>query len=167
MYKNIYEYIKKNMDHLHGDFTVAVTDMSEMEPDMLLMTIHPEGKDGETADFYMHADGRERFTKIIGDPMETQSLTFGQAIEAMKKGKKVARTGWNGKGMFLYLVDGSEVPFENLRDSAARFITEKSTGRNAAKICGHIDMKAADGSVVVGWLASQTDMLADDWEIVE
>ena len=66
MYKNIYEYIAKNMDHMHGDFAVAVTDMSEMEPGMLLLTIHPENKDGETADFYMHADGREEHTKFIG-----------------------------------------------------------------------------------------------------
>lgn len=66
MYKNIYEYIAKNMDHFHGDFTVAVTDMSEKEPDLLLLTIHPEGKDGETADFYMYADGREEYTNFIG-----------------------------------------------------------------------------------------------------
>ena len=66
MCNNIYEYIAKNMDHFHGDFTVAVTDMSEKEPGLLLLTIYPTGKDGETADFYMHADGREEYTKFVG-----------------------------------------------------------------------------------------------------
>ena len=157
MYKNIYEYIKKNMDHLHGDFTVAVTDMSEMEPDMLLMTIHPEGKDGETADFYMHADGRERFTKIIGDPMETQSLTFGQAIEAMKAGKKVSRRGWNGKNQHIELA--TRISYMTA-DGVFVNVEHEAIGNNAISFCG-------TSGVQMGWLASQADMLADDWEIVE
>lgn len=60
-YKNIYDYIAKNMDNMHGDFTVSVTDISEKEPDMLLVTIHPADRDGETADFYLYADGREEY----------------------------------------------------------------------------------------------------------
>ena len=59
--KNLYEYLAKNMDGYHGDFTVAVTDMSDMEPDMLMLTIHPTYCDGQTADFLMHVDGREEF----------------------------------------------------------------------------------------------------------
>lgn len=60
--KNLYEYLAKNMDGFHGDFTVAVTDMSDAEPDMLLLTIHPTDRDGQTAEVLMHADGREEFT---------------------------------------------------------------------------------------------------------
>lgn len=94
---------------------------------------------------------------------EKTKLTFGEAIEALKNGKKVARSGWNGKGMFLTLQQGSEVDGSLMRnDNAKNFY-----GDNKVKICPHIDMKAADGSYVVGWLASQTDMLADDWCIVE
>lgn len=157
MYKNVYEYIKKNMDHLHGDFTVAVTDMSEMDPDMLLLTIHPEGKDGETADFYMHSDGRERFTKIIGDPMDTQSLTFGQAIEAMKAGKKVARHGWNGKNQHIELA--TRISYMTAYGVFVN-VEHEAIGNNAISFCG-------TSGVQMGWLASQADMLADDWEIVE
>lgn len=62
-YENIYDYIAKNMVSMHGDFSVSVTDMSEMEPDMLLAVIHPSDSDGETADFYLHADGREEYTE--------------------------------------------------------------------------------------------------------
>ena len=94
-------------------------------------------------------------------------MNFGKALEALKNGKKVARNGWNGKGMFLYMTEGSVVPFENLRGNAAIFVNEQNTRLKEAHICPHIDMKAADGTLVIGWLASQTDMLAEDWEIIE
>ena len=64
-YENIYDYIAKHMESMHGDFTIAVTDVSEKEPDMLLATIHPADRDGDTADFYLHADGREEYTTLI------------------------------------------------------------------------------------------------------
>ena len=88
---------------------------------------------------------------------------FGWALNALKKGKAVARKGWNGKGMFLVFQPGSEVPGNMMRNEPAK----KFYGDSTVKICGHIDMKAADGTYVVGWLASQTDMLAEDWEVVE
>ena len=90
-------------------------------------------------------------------------MNFGQAIENLKQGKKVARKGWNGKGMFITLQNGSEVEGNNMRNEPAK----KYYGDCKAKICPHIDMKAADGSYVVGWLASQTDMLAEDWDIID
>lgn len=97
---------------------------------------------------------------------ESYGLTFGVALELLKKGEKVARIGWNGKGMFLVLTEGSEVTTENMRNEVTREYY-KSVNEDKVKICGHIDMKAADGSMVIGWLASQTDMLAEDWVIVE
>ncbi len=65
MYKNIHEYLKKNMDGFHGDFAVAVTDLSEKEPGAVLVCIHPDGKDGETADFILYPDGREEYTMNV------------------------------------------------------------------------------------------------------
>ncbi|MFJ7841600.1 DUF2829 domain-containing protein [Lysinibacillus sphaericus] len=95
-------------------------------------------------------------------------MNFGQAIEALKSGEKVARQGWNGKRMFLYLVNGQEVPYENMRGEAKNALAKTPANEtNTVFINSHIDMKAADGSVVIGWLASQTDMLSDDWEIVD
>ena len=90
-------------------------------------------------------------------------MDFGKAIETLKQGKAVARKGWNGKGMFLTLQEGSEVDGSLMRNENAK----NFYGEDKVKICPHIDMKAADGSYVVGWLASQTDMLAEDWEIVK
>lgn len=90
-------------------------------------------------------------------------MDFGMAIIALKRGEAVARKGWNGKGMFLTLQNGSEIAGINMRNEPAK----NYYGDSKVKICPHIDMKSADGSYVVGWLASQTDMLAEDWEIVK
>ena len=91
-------------------------------------------------------------------------MTFGLALEALQMGCLVARRGWNGKGMWLALQWGSVISPQQARGGAALGRAEE--GAQAIEICPHIDMRAADGSVVVGWLASQTDMLADDWEVV-
>jgi hypothetical protein len=88
-------------------------------------------------------------------------MTFGLAIETMKKGFKVAREGWNGKGMFIYVQEGSIIT----KDKARNGILAEIEGD--IKINNHIDMKSADGSIVIGWLASQSDMLSEDWFIVE
>lgn len=94
--------------------------------------------------------------------MNEEVFGFDRAINLLKNGMKVARKGWNGKGMFLTLQKGSEVDGFLMRNENAK----NFYGDGKVRICPHIDMKAADGSYVVGWLASQTDMLAEDWEIV-
>ncbi len=109
-----------------------------------------------------------------GRPID--GMTFGQAIEAMKQGKKVARRGWNGKGMWLCipLVDGAkEIPANDILDNPLAVFLGKPNAVHAyhtggtAKVVPYITMKAADGTFVTGWLASQTDMLSEDWTIVE
>lgn len=86
-------------------------------------------------------------------------MDFGQALEVLKNNNLVARKGWNGKGMFLYLVPGST--FAVNREPLLG-IYDEGTKVNYRP---HIDMKTADGSCVP-WVASQTDLLADDWEYV-
>ena len=88
------------------------------------------------------------------------SLNFGQALEALKLGKKVARNGWNEKGMFLFLVSGST--FTVNRPPLLGIYPEGTVISYHA----HIDMKTAD-DMVVPWLASQIDLLTDDWMILE
>ena len=86
------------------------------------------------------------------------AMTFGLAIEALKKGKRVARAGWNGKGMWLALIDGDRwgiggtAPYDV---PGGAHITHAS----------FIGMRTADQKFVP-WLASQTDVLAEDWQIV-
>jgi len=87
-------------------------------------------------------------------------MNFGQAIEALKEGNKVSREGWNGKNMWLILVPGNTV---NMVENTPYY----KAGLRSAKINPHIDMFTATGEMQPGWLASQADMLADDWGIVE
>ena len=86
-------------------------------------------------------------------------MNFGKALEALKAGKKVARRGWNGKGMFLYYVPANR--YTALTEPAKEIMGEDGKVAYGA----YIAMKTAQGNVVP-WLASQTDMLAEDWEIV-
>lgn len=101
-------------------------------------------------------------------------MNFGQALEKLKSGVPVQRAGWNGKGMFVFLTVGREIPkekfmeFKNGNSDAIELATKIGSHKSdTVKICDHIDMLAADGSIVIGWLASQTDMQADDWQTVE
>lgn len=87
-------------------------------------------------------------------------MNFGEALAALKAGKRVARAGWNGKGMFLFLVPGS-----TFKVSRAPLLGIYPEG-TSIDYCPHIDMKTADGKVVP-WLASQTDVLAEDWSVLE
>lgn len=89
---------------------------------------------------------------------ELTQLNIGQAVEAMKRGLRVSRPGWNGKGMFLFLVPGST--FEVNRLPLLGVYPEGT----AIRYNPHIDMRTADGSIVP-WLCSQTDLLATDWYI--
>ena len=96
----------------------------------------------------------------------TDGMTFGLALEALKKGHKVARAGWNGKGMWLSLsgygpriTPAGSFWSENNADHA-----RKQGGQATVLPC--ITMKTADDSILMGWLASQTDMLSDDWLVV-
>jgi len=87
-------------------------------------------------------------------------MNFGEALTAIKAGKRVARAGWNGKGMFLFLVPGST--FTVNREPLLSIMGEGTQVQYHA----HIDMKTAQG-YVVPWLASQADLLSEDWEIVD
>ena len=90
----------------------------------------------------------------------TSGMPFGLAVEAMKKGLKVARAGWNGKGMFVFLVPGSKfmvnrAPLLGIYPEGTE-ITYRP----------HMDLKTADGSVST-WAPSGSDALAEDWLITE
>lgn len=121
-----------------------------------------EGYKVEYEDGYTSWSPKDVFEKAY---RRIDNLTFGLAIEALKQGKKVARKGWNGKGMFLYLVRGTMVDKENLRNEASIQPIEDHTG--TVTFLAHIDMFTAQKTVNVGWLASQTDILSEDWEIVD
>lgn len=92
-------------------------------------------------------------------------MNFGQALESLKLGNKLTRTGWNGKGMYLFLLPAATVPIAHIHTEPLRTIAEQNGG--TVDCLGSIRMKTADGKILTGWLASQTDMLADDWVEVD
>lgn len=89
-------------------------------------------------------------------------MTFGSAIENMKIGYKVARKGWNGKGMYIVLMDGYPSTLASTMTKEKHGLPEGSY----VTVNPYIVMKTATGELQPGWLASQTDILAEDWENV-
>ncbi len=153
----------QNFDELAGQYISAVE--TQKETDGRDKSAFTRG-DMETC-FVVGAQSMEQL-------QEGREGTFGQAIGSLKRGFLVARKGWNGKGMFLFAR-----PMDSLKDD---FIigTVKSLPYNFKEwvkahpnetgerfFTQYICMKAADGSVVNGWLASQTDMLSEDWVLVD
>lgn len=110
----------------------------------------------------------------------TEGLTYGLALEALKAGDIVARRGWNGKTMFIFMRPEASIPVGAINDIASlpRAMkdqiykkygseTKYSSGEPIhIKFTPYLCMKAADDTIVNGWLASQTDMLAEDWHIL-
>lgn len=107
-----------------------------------------------------YADGYESFSpkQVFEEAYRpTDGLSFGLAIEAAKKGMKIARVGWNGKNQYVELATciGYKDPQGNVTNPY-----HKAIGNKALAFVG-------TSGVQLGWLASQADMLADDWQIVE
>lgn len=105
------------------------------------------------ADDWEFANG-ENCTLLGGVP----TFGFDDAIRYLKRGLKVARMGWNGKGMFLCLA--TDIEFTTPADLS------ECAALEGELVTSSVVMKTADDKFVVGWLASQTDMLAEDWTLV-
>ena len=84
-------------------------------------------------------------------------MNFGKALEELKQGKKVARKGWNGKNQFIELATG--ISYKNLNNEIIN-VEHETIGNNAIAFVG-------TSGVQLGWLASQADMLSEDWEVVK
>lgn len=128
----------------------------------------PHDETGEAGYGVIYADGYQSWSpkdvfEAAYQPID--AMSFGHALAALKEGHKVARAGWNGKGMYLWLLPAAMVKAEWCRESHLKQIAEENGGE--VECCGSIRMRTADGKVLTGWLASQTDMLADDWQIVD
>lgn len=107
-------------------------------------------------------------------------MTFGDVLEAMKRdGACAARHGWNGKGMYICLAKGvfdgpargfaenSTVtyPHQSLQDGVSFGLFDAGADGTVTRM-PHFVMRTASGAMLDGWLASQTDMLAEDWELI-
>ena len=96
-------------------------------------------------------------------------MDFGGAIAALKSGKKVARQGWNGKGMFLWMKPGTEIKSEWCKDPELKKLADGNGGTitGLPTICMYTHDSTGRKAILTGWLASQSDILLEDWIIVE
>jgi len=127
-----------------------------------------DGGKANTAEFegYVSWSPKDVFERAY---RPVSGMSFGEALEALKAGQRVGRSGWNGNGMWLRLIhpyaphpdSGGSEPFCNPYFRAA-----DNNVHGEGTMLPWIGMKTAD-NCFVPWLASQTDMLADDWMIVE
>ena len=85
-------------------------------------------------------------------------MNFGQALERAVAGNKIARTGWNGRNMWVCYMPPTIIP-----DGMVNGRTRKFVPTGDLPVGGYFVMWTADGVWQPGWLASQSDMLADDW----
>ena len=86
-------------------------------------------------------------------------MDFSDALRAIKRGKMLCRAGWNGRHLRIFMVDSTERPVKDHDAMAQRVPVGTMLGHN-----NHIGILAKDGTVTP-WLASQQDLLADDWMI--
>ena len=84
-------------------------------------------------------------------------MNFGKALDFLKEGKKVSRKGWNGKNQYIELA--TNISYKNV-DGEIININHKTMGNKAISFVG-------TSGVQIGWLASQSDMLSDDWELID
>lgn len=106
-----------------------------------------------------HESGRKSWTpkaEFEAAYRRTDGLSFGLAIEAAKMGKKIARAGWNGKDQYVEL--GTDFQYDTIGGNGS-VVYHEDIGSQALVFVGTRGRQ-------VGWLASQADMLADDWQIV-
>lgn len=93
-----------------------------------------------------------------------KNLSFSIALNYLKDGKKIARKGWNGKGMWIALGKGDTLSADKFWNPHTKEYAEGNGGY--AVVDDYIIMKTASGTICMGWLASQADLLADDWEVL-
>jgi hypothetical protein len=92
-------------------------------------------------------------------------MNFGEALEKCKAGARISRSGWNGKNQFVYYQPGSIVSVEKIRNEPL-LAWAREQSLSEIELWGHFDFKPANNKIQCGWLASQSDMQADDWQVV-
>jgi len=139
----------------YNDFRGWKVPIDENPADEGYLVEYTDGGKANTAQYagYVSWSPKEQFENAY---RKASGMPLGLAIEAMKMGKKVARAGWNGKGMWLSYLD----PYMN-----HQFDLHEKDGAEGT-YSPYIGMKTADNQYVP-WVCSQTDLLADDWYIVE
>ena len=117
---------------------------------------------GAKEDFYATSTREIRCVEVLAPDAKFAScppkpLDFASVVRGLKAGKRYARAGWNGKGMFVFLVQGSK--FRVNREPLLSILGKGTE----VEYHGHVDMRTATGQIVP-WVCSQIDLLAEDWQ---
>lgn len=139
-----------------------------------LATYLEKMKQSATAIPSQEADDLQKTKSIQGSYSSTpvdfsKGLTFGDALTHLKAGDRVTRKGWNGKNMFVFKQNGNPVRkeliplFASFSDQMKVFLLQQDRD---VIFQDSLVMYTADGTLQPGWLASQQDMLANDWEVL-
>ena len=95
-------------------------------------------------------------------------MKFSEALEKCIAGARITRRDWNGKGRFVYYIPPHDVRIEDWENRSGNTpLTDKEKEIGCVRIAGHFDMYNAQNIRIIGWLASQTDMSSDEWEVIE
>lgn len=94
-----------------------------------------------------------------------KDVSFSAALQHIKAGGRAARSGWNGKDMWISYGEGRKITAEQFWNRHARRFA-LSQNQCIAEVLPYILFKTADNKILMGWLASQSDMLADDWQLL-
>lgn len=112
--------------------------------------------EGDTCGEESDGCDRDAYDRNTCDSERTDRLTFGRALEYAKRGRKISRKGWNGKGQFVFVADDLEFH----TDADLSQLEGEVYVHDALVFCGI-------SGIQVGWLASQADMLSEDWFVME
>lgn len=142
-----------------------------------IIKAEPEARDGKPGWLVEYGDGYQSWSpaKAFEDAYQPlDAMSFGHAIEMMKRGERVAREGWNGKGMWVSINWGSRDPSGPIRPMIMKhgcldgiplhLFNDGDTG--TVTRFPHFVMRTAHGATLTGWSATQTDMLAEDWRVL-
>lgn len=150
-----YEAVKDNVDcivlmiHMPGGETETITNPSVAEKIVYV--------DKTYDDDLVHANCKDIYIEDAFFLLKDGTYDFGSAIGFLKEGMKVARKGWNGKSQYIQLATG--ISYKTATGEIVN-CEHDAIGNKAIAFVG-------TSGVQMGWLASQADMLAEDWVIVE
>lgn len=157
---------EKNVEEKTHPCIVPFEELPEFQQkkDALFCAIVDALKDKDVAEIEVKEEevvsSGKSLSNVEKDDLRQGNGTFGDAIKAAQEGFKIARSGWNGKGMFAFYVDGSKL---QVNRPPLNKIYEEGT---EIEYRPHVDLKTVDGTVGV-WNPNMMDILASDWTIVE
>ena len=135
----------------------------------------PENFDAEVGRKIARQNAMQKIWPLMGYELRSQLAAeargdvnhdIGWAVRQAKLGKRVARRGWNAAGQWVTFSPGTEnVPADRFWAPANRAYAEENGGK--ASVFSAMTLKNAQGMIVMGWVPSVTDLLMQDWEIVE